>query len=121
MPEHDTPERLKEFAKGFGAKLGWLFLTGKAEDIEKIRWKLGERSRNLDEHSSYALLGNDATGEWEKSSLMSETDVMVYKVLSMDPKWRAQLRRADAQSQPFRGRCGRFDRLHGGAIQEPRI
>jgi len=28
-PEHDTPERLNEYAKAFGAGPGWLFVTGK--------------------------------------------------------------------------------------------
>src|SRR5215471_21361349 len=44
-PERDTPERLKSFATAFGAGPGWLFLTGKPEDIRTINANLGDRSR----------------------------------------------------------------------------
>lgn len=40
-PEHDTPEVLKKYAEAFGVKPGWYFLTGKKEDIERLRKKLG--------------------------------------------------------------------------------
>ena len=32
-PEYDTPERLQRYAKAFGAKEGWLFLTGEKENM----------------------------------------------------------------------------------------
>src|SRR5262249_29802832 len=38
-PDHDTPEVLKEYAAKYGAK--WTFLTGKNQDITKLRRKLG--------------------------------------------------------------------------------
>ena len=50
-PEADTPERLKGYANAFRAGPGWLFLTGKPEDIHAIRHKLGERSRVLERPS----------------------------------------------------------------------
>src|SRR5438445_3368601 len=40
-PEQDTLEVLREYATGHGVKRGWLFLTGKPGDIEKLRRKLG--------------------------------------------------------------------------------
>lgn len=43
-PEHDTPEVLKEYAENFEVKPGWYFLTGKKEDIERLRKKLGYTS-----------------------------------------------------------------------------
>jgi len=36
-PEHDTPERLREYARRFKAGPRWLFLTGEAEDIVSVR------------------------------------------------------------------------------------
>lgn len=92
-PEQDTPEKLKKYAEAFGAKPGWLFLTGKPQDLKLIRWKLGERSRNLREHIAHAVIGNDTTGEWQKTSMMSEINLLVYKIFSMDPVWRAQPRK----------------------------
>src|SRR5713101_6057742 len=49
-PERDTPQRLKEFSQAFGAGRGWLFLTGRPEDISAINFKRGDKSRRLDEH-----------------------------------------------------------------------
>ncbi len=36
-PEHDTPERLREYARRFKAGPRWLFLTGEAEGIISVR------------------------------------------------------------------------------------
>jgi cytochrome oxidase Cu insertion factor (SCO1/SenC/PrrC family) len=33
-PEDDTPEELKEYGEKYGAKPGWMFLTGKKENID---------------------------------------------------------------------------------------
>ncbi len=35
-PEFDTPRRLKEYSGKFGAKAGWSFLTGEAEQISTV-------------------------------------------------------------------------------------
>ncbi len=40
-PEEDTPEVLKRYAEMHGVGPGWLFLTGKTEDIEALRRGLG--------------------------------------------------------------------------------
>ncbi len=41
QPQRDTPERLAEYAKSFGIGPGWLLLTGKPNDIESLRDRLG--------------------------------------------------------------------------------
>jgi protein SCO1/2 len=91
-PERDTPEMLKEHAEAFGAGRGWLFLTGKPEHINQLRWKLGERSRKLTEHRNDMVLGNDVTGEWSRTSVYSDLDVAVSAIRELDPAWRAQIR-----------------------------
>src|SRR6267143_7104103 len=40
-PEHDTPEVLMAYARRFHVGPGWLFLTGKHEDIQLLSKKLG--------------------------------------------------------------------------------
>ena len=40
-PDHDTPSVLKKYAQKFHTGPGWLFLTGKEDDITKLRRKLG--------------------------------------------------------------------------------
>jgi protein SCO1 len=92
-PENDTPERLKAFADAFDAGPGWLFLTGKPEDVKAINYKLGDRSqRNLSDHRNEIVLGNDATGEWARDSVFGDLDRLVMTIRAMDPKWRDQVR-----------------------------
>jgi len=89
-PERDTPERLKEFATAFDAGPGWLFLTGKPQDIRAINYKLGDRSRTLSEHRNEIVLGNDTTGEWARDTVFGDLTRLVRTIRDMDPKWRDQ-------------------------------
>jgi protein SCO1/2 len=94
-PEHDTPAKLKEFSKAFGTGPGWLFLTGKPEDIRAINARLGDKSRSLSDHRNEVVLGNDATGEWARNTVFGDIDRLVIDIDSMDPKWRDQVRTID--------------------------
>jgi protein SCO1/2 len=87
-PEHDTPEKLKEFSKAFGTGPGWLFLTGKPEDIRFINSRLGDKSKVLNEHRNEITLGNDATGEWARNTVFGDLDRLVLDIRSMNPEWR---------------------------------
>ena len=89
-PVHDTPAVLKQHATAFHAGPGWLFLTGKPEDIEVVRYKLGERGKGLTDHRNDALAGNGATGEWERTSLFQDVGQIALTMLNMDPAFRAQ-------------------------------
>jgi protein SCO1/2 len=91
-PERDTPERLKEYAEAFGAGPGWSFVTGKPEDIRAINYKFGERSQVLSEHRNEIVLGNDATGEWQRDSVFGDIDRLAMTVRALDSKWRDQVR-----------------------------
>jgi len=99
-PERDTPARLKELADAFGVGHGWLFLTGQPDDIRRINASLGDMSRSLDDHRNEMVLGNDATGEWMRTSVFGDLDELVFDIRAMDPKWREQARepRLDAAS-----------------------
>jgi protein SCO1 len=87
-PETDTPARLKQYAAAFGAGPGWLFLTGAPDEIRAIRHKLGDRSKVLSDHRNEVLLGNGATGEWARNSVLGDLESVAVAVRSMDPKWR---------------------------------
>jgi cytochrome c2 len=91
-PKTDTPERLKEYAERFGAGPGWSFVTGKPEDIRAINYKFGDRSGVISEHRNEIVMGNDATGEWQKDSVFGDIDRLVLTVRSLDPKWHGQVR-----------------------------
>lgn len=98
-PERDTPRRLKDYAEAFGVGPGWTFITGKVEDIDQIRYKLGERSRFLNEHRNEILLGNDRTGEWARDSAFADLVVLTANVRSMDPAWLNAPRQSEAAVQ----------------------
>lgn len=83
-PFHDGPAELKHYAEAFNVRPGWKFLTGKPEDIEQIRNKLGERSKVLADHKQEVLLGDDANGSWSHDSVLGDLDGLVFSVHSMD-------------------------------------
>jgi protein SCO1/2 len=87
-PETDTPALLKAQADALRARPGWLFLTGKREDIDAIRYKLGERSRSLTEHRNEVLFGNDRTGEWARESVFGDLMRFEHSLRQMDPSLR---------------------------------
>lgn len=86
-PEQDTPEELAAYAAAFGAGIGWYFLTGASEEVALLRYKLGERSKQLSDHRSDMLIGNPVTGEWRRSSLMGNLVTATAEILALDPDW----------------------------------
>jgi protein SCO1/2 len=91
-PQNDTPERLKAYADAFQAGPGWTFVTGTPENIRAINYKFGERSKKLSEHRNEIVLGNDATGEWQRDSAFGDLSRLVFTIRSLDPKWRDEVR-----------------------------
>ncbi|HLG13687.1 MAG TPA: SCO family protein [Blastocatellia bacterium] len=73
-PKRDTPDVLKAYAERFHAGPGWLFLTGKEEDIELISKKLGlytpPNSSDPDGHTPTLMIGNVAKGIWMKNAAL---------------------------------------------------
>ena len=71
-PRRDTPEVLKKYAEKFGVGPGWLFLTGKPEDIKLATKKLGlsrgSDSANKDGHTASLMVGDVPGGQWMRNS-----------------------------------------------------
>ena len=66
-PEHDTPQRLAEFArKHQAAHPGWTFLTGKKEDVNQVIARLGQYVENVEGHSTLLIAGNEKRKHWTK-------------------------------------------------------
>jgi protein SCO1/2 len=66
-PETDTPLRLKDYARRFHARSGWLFLTGKKENVDWALYKLGQYVETKDDHSTIIIIGNEPKGLWKKA------------------------------------------------------
>lgn len=80
-PKRDTPEVLKAYAQKYGVGPGWLFLTGKEEDIKLATRKLGLSGRRAaaskDGHSPSLMVGNEPTGQWMRNSAVDNPRFLV--------------------------------------------
>ncbi len=66
-PKRDTPAAMKEFAKTHHAdQEGWVFLTGKPENLERIIKQLGQYTDDVEAHSTMMLAGNVSSAHWIK-------------------------------------------------------
>ena len=82
-PEVDTPARLKEYAKNFHAGPGWIFLTGKKENLDWALYKLGQYVERKDDHKTIFIIGNEPTGLWKKAFGMANVAELVQVVESV--------------------------------------
>jgi protein SCO1/2 len=80
QPGKDTPRVLKAYAGNFDVRPGWLFLTGRPADIDRLRRAQGfvdndpQRDRDVKNHVAMARYGNDRLERWGGISLRSEPE-----------------------------------------------
>jgi protein SCO1/2 len=82
-PENDTPARMKEYAQKFHAGPGWIFLTGKKENLDWALYKLGQYVEKKDDHTTIFIIGNEPTGLWKKAFGMANVAELVQVVESV--------------------------------------
>jgi protein SCO1/2 len=82
-PEVDTPVRLKDYAQKFHAKPGWLFLTGKKENVDWALYKLGQYVEDKSDHTTGIIIGNEATGLWKKALGIAPATELIKVVASV--------------------------------------
>lgn len=94
-PEDDTPKDLRKYAEMHGVKRGWLFLTGKPDEIDLLRRNLGFSDTNpkLDQdksnHIGAVRYGNEPRQWWAMCPGAANPDWIVESILWMDgPKKR---------------------------------
>jgi protein SCO1/2 len=76
-PETDTPVRLKEYSRRFHARPGWIFLTGKKENVDWALYKLGQYVETKDGHSTIMIIGNEPKGLWKKAFGLAKADELM--------------------------------------------
>ena len=76
-PETDTPTRLKEYSRRFHARPGWLFLTGKKENVDWALYKLGQYVETKDAHTSIFIIGNEPKGLWKKAFGLAKSEELI--------------------------------------------
>ncbi|HEX7957237.1 MAG TPA: SCO family protein [Pyrinomonadaceae bacterium] len=82
-PATDTPPRLKEYSQKFHAKPGWMFLTGKKENVDWALYKVGQYVEEKQDHMTVIIVGNEATGLWKKMLGMGKAEELVKIVESV--------------------------------------
>lgn len=94
-PDVDSPEALHQYWQAFGAKPGWLFLTGKYTEIEKLRRELGVYDldpivdADKSQHSGILTVGNDRTDRWLALPIMMHLRQLGMTILrnTSDKQW----------------------------------
>jgi len=76
-PAADTPTRLKEYSRRFHARPGWIFLTGKKENVDWALYKLGQYVESKDDHSTIMIIGNEPKGLWKKAFGLAKPDELI--------------------------------------------
>jgi protein SCO1 len=66
-PATDSPPRLKEWGKKFGAGPGWTLVTGERETVIQLLKALGVYTPNINDHTPLVLAGNDPRREWTRA------------------------------------------------------
>ena len=126
-PEHDTPAAMKSYAKKFGVGPGWLFLTGKKEEIAALTKKLGlsriNDLANRDGHASSLMLGNEPSVQWMRNSAVDNPRFLAASMstffgwpdLASAPSY-AQARPVDMSRAQmlFQSRCASCHSVGGG-------
>ena len=76
-PATDTPPRLKEYSARFHARQGWIFLTGKKENVDWALYKLGQYVEARDDHTTIIIIGNEPKGLWKKAFGLAKPDELI--------------------------------------------
>jgi protein SCO1/2 len=95
-PEEDSPKELKHYVEMHRVKPGWLFLTGKPDEIDMLRHKLGFSDTNpkLDKdksnHIGMVRYGNEPRQWWAMCPGQANAEWIVNSILWMDGPKRQQ-------------------------------
>ena len=75
-PLDDDPPALRAYMKSFGITAGWTFLTGKPENVERVRRGLGfaqtsaAEDADISNHSGMLRIGNEPLVSWGHASAL---------------------------------------------------
>jgi protein SCO1/2 len=93
QPEHDTPAVLAGFAKGYDVGPGWKFLTGKKDDIELLRHRLGfdditpAIDADPEQHIGTVRITNEPMHRWAMSPALVSPAALVRTVKRVIPEF----------------------------------
>jgi protein SCO1/2 len=65
-PARDVPRRMKKEAKKFKAKPGWVYLTGRKQNVDQVLRGLDAYFADFVDHPPMAMVGDGKTGIWKR-------------------------------------------------------
>ena len=65
-PARDVPRRLQKEARKFRAKPGWVYLTGKKQNVDQVLRGLDAYFADFTQHPPMAIVGDGQTGTWKR-------------------------------------------------------
>jgi protein SCO1/2 len=82
-PVADTPAAMRQYAATYKTKPGWVFVTGRQDDIDLIRRQLGMIDDGPDktQHTGVLVYGNEPRNFWGATPILSEPRLIVRNVL----------------------------------------
>jgi protein SCO1 len=97
-PKEDTPEKLHHYVHMHRVKPGWTFLTGRPDEIEILRRKLGfsdgnpKLDKDLTNHIGMVKYGNERRQWWAMFPGKGNPAWMVKSILWMDERKKVQVK-----------------------------
>jgi protein SCO1/2 len=91
-PEHDTPGLMAAYAKTYAVGPGWSFLTGKKQDIELIRHRLGffdidpAEDADPEQQMGTVRIANEPLHRWIVSPGLVSPEALVRSVKRVVPE-----------------------------------
>jgi protein SCO1/2 len=91
QPDFDTPEVLKDYADRFAVKPGWSFLTGRPQDVEVLRWRLGFADidpvldTDLFQHAAMLRIGEERLDRWAMAAALLTPESLVATINRVFP------------------------------------
>lgn len=81
----DTPAVLNRYSRMYGTKPGWYFVTGRQQDLDLIRRRLGVLDAAVDktQHTGILVFGNEATGQWAATPAQARPNTIVRSVMRL--------------------------------------
>ena len=82
-PQMDTPDALREYMRQYRVGPGWTFLTGRPDQVDLIRRRLGFVERDpvadadLTRHTGMLRIGNLRTRRWSMAPALASTRQLV--------------------------------------------
>jgi protein SCO1 len=87
-PERDTPERLQAYSRTYGCRKGWDFVTGRTEDVDRLRLALGlYDSPDVTQHLGLLTFGNEPEARWGATSVLASPEQIVWEVKNRIDGW----------------------------------